>query len=138
MGEHAEWCIEPDCTNPVWITPTQHRSYCRAHQIKRSQDGYYAKHGGNRNRKIDKMGYVWVRAPDGQMRHEHKVVMEAKLGRALLPGESVHHKNGDRADNKRGNLELWVGGIRYGQRAKDIVCPHCGASYALKPANRAL
>lgn len=61
---------------------------------------------------------------------EHREVMERTLGRKLKRGESVHHKNGIRSDNRPENLELWLSGIRYGQRASDIVCPHCHRHYA--------
>lgn len=47
--------------------------------------------------------------------------MEAALGRRLTGDETVHHKNGDRADNRRENLELWSSFQPSGQRVEDKV-----------------
>lgn len=38
-------------------------------------------------------------------RHEHRTVAEEKLGRALLPGEVVHHRDENGRNNAPGNLE---------------------------------
>ena len=49
---------------------------------------------------------------------EHRLVMEEMIGRPLMKGERVHHRNGKRDDNRPENLELWTG---IGESKKD---PH--------------
>ena len=79
-------------------------------------------------RRLLPTGYIFIKHKNKWIA-EHRVIMEKILGRPLKKGESVHHKNGIRHDNSPENLELWLGAIRYGQRATDIYCPKCGSDY---------
>jgi hypothetical protein len=89
----------------------------------------------NRNKRLGRFATVrqkpprpWLH-PDGYVRGRfgstgklvavHTVVMENHLGRLLRKPESVHHKNGNRSDNRLENLELWSRSQPAGQRVED-------------------
>jgi transposase len=87
---------------------------------------------GGRHARKDGYVFVWI-APDdefAEMRNcrgrvaEHRIVMARKLGRPLLKRERVHHKNGDKQDNREENLELWMDKHPPGQRHDEGI-PHC-------------
>ncbi len=51
--------------------------------------------------------------------------MERILGRKLSAEETVHHKNGNRSDNRESNLELWSFRNPKGQRIADKIRYAC-------------
>lgn len=64
-------------------------------------------------RYLDDDGYVMIYAPDHPLAdcnrrvREHRLVMEAVLGRYLLPNEVVDHIDGDRQHNAPSNLRVF-------------------------------
>lgn len=69
---------------------------------------------------VNVQGYrcVYVK---GERVLEHRIIMEKHIGRPLRGDENVHHKNGDRLDNRLDNLEIWSSFQPSGQRIKDKV-----------------
>lgn len=82
-------------------------------------------------RYTDSNGYIMLtqkqghpNANSGGLVREHVFVMSEYLGRGLIKGETVHHINLNRADNRLENLQL-----RIGQHGPGSVylCGDCGS-----------
>jgi hypothetical protein len=76
---------------------------------------------------VDKNGYIRLYAglhpyANGRlMIAEHVMVVEAHVGRALLPNECVHHINENKQDNRLENLQLMTKSEHSREHAKEAV-----------------
>ena len=82
-------------TNPAYIKRRKNAGiFC-------SRDCFFKYKKDNPIHTLDSEGYIRV-----SKTREHRIVMENHLGRKLKSTEHVHHKNGNKADNRVENLEI--------------------------------
>ena len=69
----------------------------------------WANNGGHNRGKgngwINQKGYREIKV-NNENKKEHRIIMEMHIGRKLLETEDVHHKNGDKLDNRISNLDI--------------------------------
>lgn len=81
-------------------------------------------------------GYRGWRSPQGYIRQkidgkcflQHRLVMEQHLGRKLPEHEEVHHRNGDKSDNRISNSMV----VSHTSHWHDVACPRCEFSFKVK------
>ncbi len=128
LGRPGRLCSIEDCDHPHWAKGLCQTHYKRVlaigdadptRSIRTASGLGTVDRNGYKNIPIPPHlrflvgGYAWV--------GEHRLVMALHLGRPLLPDEVVHHRNGNRLDNRIENLELWSTAHPKGQRVEDLV-----------------
>jgi hypothetical protein len=115
-------CDFPGCTKSHFAL-----GYCQGHWRQLREKRPLAPLREMKGWRIDR-GYVFLFDPTHPNAHrdgyvaEHTKVMAEILGRPLERDEEVHHRNGNRSDNRPDNLELWARGMQPpGSRVSDLV-----------------
>jgi hypothetical protein len=129
-SSHLDSSPEARSSRPSWVATARSTSaapfpgctrkhhaggLCQGHATQRRR-GRSLRPLGSDGRWVDPKGYVFIRCPDPDHPNakskpgwiaEHVWVMSQLLGRPLRRGESVHHRNNIKHDNRPDNLQLW-------------------------------
>jgi len=100
---------------------------CRSAMMSRERNPRWT--GG---RWIDSQGYVIVNVPERGPTREHHLVVEACMGRRLRPDEMVHHRDGDKQNNRPSNLEVRAGRVEHGRLHARAAVRDAGGRYTAR------
>ena len=133
------------CNNSIHARNLCKRCYRKIHYIEHERNRRYP-NGVKKAReckigtiKKNSHGYLIIKVSPDQVTSSrnwmphHRYIMEKHLNRKLFSFENVHHKNGNREDNRISNLELWVTKQPKGQRPNDLITY---AKWILKTYNK--
>lgn len=108
-GEPKKYVDHGHMTLHLRCRPSHEHPQFKAHRLV-DANGYIVVRVGREHHLADKQGHAY----------EHRLVAEKMLGRRLRPREQVHHANGNRADNRPGNLQVYASDLEH-KRAHQAV-----------------
>ena len=115
-GQRQRWVGCLDCGKERWVVILNGQLTCqRCHSCASKRRSFGEKNPSWQGGRVkDPQGYILIKLPpdspylsmanSNRYIKEHRLVVSISLNRLLEPKEFVHHKNGNRADNRQENL----------------------------------